>query len=269
MVGFSSDTDEDSTIEEIISQAQDSILLKQISAINCSSFTHSDLPTDLESRFRKLKSFPANHATPPPYHPKPHTFSTSNSANPPKSLNLSPTQQTKSINNPDSDSGSVFSPSNSSHEKKGPKPKPKPKNGSFSPSDSSHTSEESSMSSLFMPLQMKKDEEKHSKVKYVSPSPSPPRKWGCFWCSPKKEKKKEKSKENDDIVGSLEEDTSDEFLSDIRSLSTKKRMNMIEKALKEEEEKINREAEKIVEMVKHASARMNISDIEDELSDDY
>ncbi|XP_058777579.1 uncharacterized protein LOC131651873 [Vicia villosa] len=268
MVGFSSDTDEDSTIEEIISQAQDSILLKQISAINCSSFTHSDLPADLESRFHKLKSFPANHTTPPPYHPKPPpTFSNPNSTNPPKSSNLSPPKDAKSIKNPDSDSGSVSSP-----EKKENKPKPKPKNGSFSPSDSSHTSEESSMSSLFMPLQTKKDEEKRPKVKYVSPSPSPPRKWGCFWCSPKKEKKKVKSKENDDTVGSLEEYTSDEFLSDIgslSSLSTKKRMNMIDKALKEEQEKINREAEKIVELVKQASARMIVSsDIEDELSDD-
>ncbi|CAI8588342.1 unnamed protein product [Vicia faba] len=263
MVGFSSDTDEDSTIEEIISQAQDSILLKQISAINCSSFTHSDLPTDLESRFQKLKSFPANHTTPPPYHPKNPTFSTLNPANPQKSLNLSPPKDAKSIKNQDSDSGSVSSP-----EKKEIKSKPKPKNGSFSPSDSSHISEESSMSSLFMPLQMKKDEEKRVKVKkYVSPSPSPPRKWGCFWCSPKKEKKV-KSKESDDIVGSLDEYTSDEFLYDIGSLSTKKRMNMIEKALKEEEEKINREAEKIVELVKHASARMIVSsDIEDELSD--
>lgn len=259
MVGFSSDTDEDSTIEEIISQAQDSILLKQISAINCSSFTHSDLPADLESRFHKLKSFPANHTTPPPYHPKPPpTFSNPNSANPKKSLNLSPPQQTKSVKNPDTDSGSVSSP-----EKK----EIKPKNGSFSPSDSSHTSEEGSMSSLFMPLQMKKDEEKRPKVKYVSPSPSPPRKWGCFWCSPKKEKKKKN--ENDDIVGSLECYTSDEFWSDIGSLSTKKRMNMIDKTLKEEQEKINREAEKIVDLVKQASARMIVSsDIEDELSDD-
>jgi kynurenine formamidase len=85
MVGIGSpsdpyDTDdEESTIQQIISQAQDSITLQQISAINCSSFTHSDLPTDLESRFLKLKSFPANHTTPPPYVAKASTFS-----NPPK-----------------------------------------------------------------------------------------------------------------------------------------------------------------------------------------
>ncbi|XP_045813830.1 uncharacterized protein LOC123907559 [Trifolium pratense] len=272
MVGIGSssdpyDTDEESTIQQIISQAQDSIILQQISAINCSSFTHSDLPTDLESRFLKLKSFPANHTTPPPYVAKAPTFS-----NPPKkSFNFSPPKDNNSTKKSDSDSGYVSFPSDSSIGKKGLNPKsesPKLKNGSFSsPSYSSHTSEESSISSMFMPLKMQKDEGNCSKKKAVSPSPSPPRKWGCFWCSPKKEKKK--GKENDDDVVGWEECTrSDELLSGIGSLSSKKRLNMIEKALKEEEKRINREAEKIIELVKHASGRMNVSDIDDELSDD-
>lgn len=103
----------------------------------------------------------------------------------------------------------------------------------------------------------------------LSPESSPPRKWGCFWCSPKKEqnKKKSRDKENAGVVG-WEECTSDELLSGIGSLSSKKRLNMIEKALKEEEKRINREAEKIVEWAKHVSGRMNVPDIEDELSDD-
>ncbi|XP_004512360.1 uncharacterized protein [Cicer arietinum] len=313
-----SDTD-DSTIDEIINQAQDAILLQQISAINCSSFSHSDLPTHLECRFQKLKSFPANHTTPPPYLSKARTFSNppktpnfspskhnnsanntdsdtgfvsspsnsshgkkglkpkskekySDSTNPhypinsnhQKSFNFSPSKDNNSIKNPDSDTGYDSSPSNSSQKKKGLKPKPKPKNGSVS--DSSHSSEESSMSSLFMPLPMKKDEEKCSELK-KSPSPnsSPPRKWGCFWCSPKKKEKK-KSKENG--VGWEMEYTSDELLSGVGSLSSKKRLEMIDKALKMEEQKINREAEKIVEWAKHVSARMNVSDIEDEFSDD-
>jgi len=124
-------------------------------------------------------------------------------------------------------------------------------------------------------LQMKREERKCPKVKKsvsLSPESSPPRKWGCFWCSPKKEqskkkKSKDKDKENDGVVG-WEECTSDELLSGIGSLSSKKRLNMIEKALKEEEKRINREAEKIVEWAKHVSGRMNVPDIEDELSDD-
>ncbi|AES95515.1 hypothetical protein MtrunA17_Chr5g0408961 [Medicago truncatula] len=290
-MGFSSPSDteeeEDSTISEIISQAKDSILLQQISAINCSSFTHSDLPPNLESRFNKLKSFPANHTPPPPYLSKNPTFSTpknpnsdSQSVSSPskhatfsnpsstkiqKNLNFSPPKDNNSTKNPLSDSGSVSSHSNSSHREKGLNPKPK--NGSFSPSDSSHTSEESPISSL----QMKREENKCSKVKSMSLSPesSPPRKWGCFWCSPKKEqnKKKSRDKENAGVVG-WEECTSDELLSGIGSLSSKKRLNMIEKALKEEEKRINREAEKIVEWAKHVSGRMNVPDIEDELSDD-
>ncbi|WJX56122.1 hypothetical protein P8452_41812 [Trifolium repens] len=271
MVGIGSsydpyDTDKESTIQQIISQAQDSIILQQISAINCSSFTHSDLPTDLESRFLKLKSFPANHTTPPPYVAKAPTFSNPQK----KSFNFSPPKDNNSTKKSDSDSGYVSFPSDSSHGKKGlnPKPKiPKQKNESFSsPSFSSHTSEESSMSSKFMPLKMQKEEGNCSKKKAMSPSPSPPRKWGCFWCSPKKEKKK--GKENDDDDVGWEECTSDELLSGIGSLSSKKRLNMIDKALKEEEKRINREAEKIIELVKHVSGRMNFSDIEDELSDD-
>lgn len=284
-----SEEEEDSTISEIISQAKDSILLQQISAINCSSFTHSHLPPNLESRFNKLKSFPANHTPPPPYPSKNLTFSTPSSSNPPKNpnsdsgsvsspskhapssaktqknLNFSPPKDNNSTKNPLSDSGSVSSPSNSLHREKGLNPKPK--NGSFSPSDSSHTSEESPISSV----QMKREENKCSKVKSMSLSPesSPPRKWGCFWCSPKKEqnKKKNRDKENAGVAG-WEECTSDELLSGIGSLSSKKRLNMIEKALKEEEKRINREAEKIVEWAKHVSGRMNVSDIEDGLSDD-
>ena len=48
--------------------------------------------------------------------------------------------------------------------------------------------------------------------------------------------------------------------------SEKEQQKILKKAMKEEE-KINREAEKIVKWAKQTSARMNISDIEDELSD--
>ena len=164
--------------------------------------------------------------------------------------------------------GCVSSPSDSvdsSHGKSGLKSKSKL--GSVSPgsgSGSSYVSEESSLSSMFKPS--KKDEGKGDKVKVKSrsvSSPSPPRRAGCFWCSPKKDSRK-KSKDID--WGVLDWDKSDEFLSDLGSFSSKKQQKMLKKAMKEEQ-KISREAEKIVELAKQASARMNVNVIDDELSD--
>ncbi|KAK4793400.1 hypothetical protein SAY86_023835 [Trapa natans] len=57
MADFSSDTD-DSAVEELISQTRDLCVLEQLAAINCSGFSDSPLPADLDSRFRRLKSFP-------------------------------------------------------------------------------------------------------------------------------------------------------------------------------------------------------------------
>ncbi|XP_061359882.1 uncharacterized protein LOC133303920 [Gastrolobium bilobum] len=260
-----SDTDE-SAIEEIISQAQDACVLEQVSAINCSAITDSALPTDLESRFRKLKSFPATK-------PKqiPHTLSTLHKGND-QSPDFSPSKE-----NPDDPKLKLPSGCVSSPQKKGSEAKSKHGSVSLSPpfgsaSGSSHTSEESSVSSVFKPTQ--KDEGKRSRQKslfsslgssnsLMGGSPSPPRKVGFFWCSPKKEKKK--SKENNVVVVGW--DKSDELLSDFGSFSSKQQQKMLKKALKEEE-KISREAEKIVEWAKHASARMNVSGIDDELSDD-
>ena len=50
-----SDVDDSAAIDDIISQAQDPCVLEQVSAIKCSGFTDSALPTDLESRFRKRR----------------------------------------------------------------------------------------------------------------------------------------------------------------------------------------------------------------------
>jgi len=77
-----------------------------------------------------------------------------------------------------------------------------------------------------------------------------------LWCSPKKKEQKKKSKEN----------WSDEFLSSFGSFSMKEQQKMLKKAMKEQE-KVNREAEKIVQWAKQASARMKTSDIDDEHSD--
>ncbi|CAJ1930888.1 unnamed protein product [Sphenostylis stenocarpa] len=234
MVGFYdfSDTDNESAIEEIISQAQDACILDQLSAINCSGITNSVLPSHLETRFRNLKSFPPT---------KPRSIPTPSPRNH-ASFKLSPSKQ-----NPDSGY-------TSSHDKK--EVGEKPKDGSVSSPPFSTSSEESSMSSIFKPAQ-KDGSKKDSPLRSSSsPSPSPPRRRGCLWCSPKKKEQKKKSKEN----------WGDEFLAELGSFSMKEQQKILKKAMKEEQ-KVSREAEKIVQWAKQASAKMKASDIDDELSD--
>ncbi|KAE9596866.1 hypothetical protein Lal_00007920 [Lupinus albus] len=244
-MGFTdlSDTDE-SLIDQIISEAKDASVLEQISAINCSSFSDSVLPTHLESRFHQLKSFPLT---------KPHSFSTTHFTTPLNGNHKSPD----------------FSPSIED-------PNENTQNGLEAKAKSKLGSDESSNFSLF---KSNPDEEECKKQKPESgslssplsisnssmSSPSPPRKFGCFWCSPKKDsssskKKKKKSKEN------WWDKSDDEFLSELGSFSSKEQKKILKKAMKEEQ-KVSLEAEKIVQWAKHASARMNVLDIDDELSD--
>jgi len=234
MVGFYdfSDTDNESAVEEIISQAQDACVLEQVSAINCSGITNSVLPSHLETRFRNLKSFPPTKA---------RTIPNPTSRNE-ASFNFSPSKQ-----NPDSGY-------TSSHDKKGVEEKPK--DGSVSSPPFSPSSDESSMSSIFKSAKKEGSKQDSPPSASSSPSPSPPRRRGCLWCSPKKKEQKKKSKEN----------WSDEFLSSFGSFSMKEQQKMLKKAMKEQE-KVNREAEKIVQWAKQASARMKTSDIDDEHSD--
>ena len=58
---------------------------------------------------------------------------------------------------------------------------------------------------------------------------------------------------------------SDEFLSDLATFSVKEQQKMINKAIKEQD-KVCREAEKIVNWAKQGSARMIFHGMEDELS---
>uniref|UniRef100_A0A803M2D7 Uncharacterized protein n=1 Tax=Chenopodium quinoa TaxID=63459 RepID=A0A803M2D7_CHEQI len=55
-------TDE-SAVEQILAEAMDHCVLQQVAAINCSSFSHSVLPSNLESRFQRLKTFPSSSAS--------------------------------------------------------------------------------------------------------------------------------------------------------------------------------------------------------------
>ncbi|KAG6577118.1 hypothetical protein SDJN03_24692, partial [Cucurbita argyrosperma subsp. sororia] len=276
---FLSDTD-DSAVEDLLSQTQDLCVLEQLSAINCSGFTDSVLPTDLESRFRKLKSFPAA---------KSETRS---------GFDLKSSRSVQSCDEKPDDDFAVFSPSKQSHKKelgfipksqskrlpdsssgKGnstpPMDNQKPKNGSSrakskcryvsSPSYSSSSSGE--IDEFLEPKKGTKIRSKTSSESgsFASPPQSPPRRAGCFWCSPKKASEK-KNSSNRTLDNGLGWGKNNDFLSDLNIFSAKEQQKILKKAMKEEE-KINREAEKIVKWAKQASARMNVSDIEDELSD--
>ncbi|OMO93737.1 hypothetical protein COLO4_16714 [Corchorus olitorius] len=224
-LGFFSDTDE-SAVEEVISQAKDLCVLEQLSALNCSSFSDSVLPSDLDSRFRRLKSFPVtlshSHTTYPKPKPKPdedHLFD---------SIGHSPRRKYPSKPNPKPDEDHHFDSVGHSPRRKHPS-KPSPPPSSPPPvSDSSPTSCRSFGSRL-------------------PPDSSPPQKTGCFWCSPKRLSKKN-NKDRDRMLG-------DEFESDLASFSVKEHEKILNKLIKEQD-KISREAEKIVNWAKQASMRM-------------
>nr|XP_016501274.1 PREDICTED: uncharacterized protein LOC107819655 [Nicotiana tabacum] len=61
---LSDNSDNEKAVDELLSQEMDQSVLEQVVAINCSGFTDSLLPTQLETRFRKLKSFPITSSKP-------------------------------------------------------------------------------------------------------------------------------------------------------------------------------------------------------------
>ena len=291
---FLSDTDE-SAVEEIISQATDLSILEQVAAINCSGFSDSVLPTELETRFSKLKSFPSSKKSglrtelktrsarrddesevfsPSKQNPCGRAkgsvgFSPGEEEPDGKSVVFSPSKQ-----NGGAEENDIFSPVMENREGNftGSKmdvilspSKQYPdenftgskKNMIFSPSNQTPTEKKSSSRNpnsgfLSSPSSDSSD--------FSMDSPSPPQKTGCFLCSPKSLSKK-KGKKNRSWS------KKDELISDLSIFSEKSQRKVLKEARKEEE-KINREAEKIVKWAKQASARMNISDIEDEMSDD-
>ncbi|KAI9177402.1 hypothetical protein LWI28_014788 [Acer negundo] len=267
--GYLSDTD-DSAVDELISQAKELCVLEQVSAVNCSGFTDSLLPTELEQRFRKLKSFPATKPKPP--------------------TNINDTHCAKSLPHSKSQVDHKAECETFSDEKKNPdwkmglegKPVPEydssPINSSnSSPDGKTNLEEKSKRGSVSVSVPKLKLSSKSCSSPLSSsnswkisrsPSPSPPLKSGCLWCSPKSSsKKKSKDKENRVLSSSLDWGKTDEFLSDLSTFSAKEQQKMLKKAIKEEE-KVSREAEKIVKWAKQASTRMRAHDSEDELSDD-
>ncbi|CAK9163233.1 unnamed protein product [Ilex paraguariensis] len=289
MADFSylSDSDDEKAVQELLSQAMDHSVLEQVAKINCSGFTDSDLPTHLETRFQKLKSFPATKPKSPNLTTDPKNLASSSfnsklsshkSLKPQLDNELKNSIRAKTESDSLSDDENVFQEEDPKEKKR---LNPKLQSGfDFSPSKSSNSSRESA---IFSPSKQNPDGKSGSKSKSQSGSAlsrsdswdisldslSPPQKTGCFLCSPKRVSRK-KSKEN--RIGGASLDwgknwtKNDEFLSDLSTFSTKEQQKMLKKAMKEEE-KISREAEQIVKWAKQASARMDVLGIEDELSD--
>ncbi|GER28181.1 AAA-type ATPase family protein [Striga asiatica] len=247
MDDFFSDSDGEKAVEELLSQAMDSTVLEQVAAINCAGFTGAGLPSHLETRFNRLKSLPPPDAPKPPAPLSSKSFDLSRPAEPEKpgtdeEKKVPATRSTKFPEekgySPDA-GGSPFSPL----EENGIKMEKKGRRKSVSSSSSSS---------------------------FSSQSVSPPAKGGCFMCSPKKapSRKKKKNKENRGLDSGFDWGKNDDkLLSDLSNFSVKSQRKMMKKAM-EEEERVCREAEKIVNWAKQASARMDVTGIEDELSDD-
>ncbi|CAI0441921.1 unnamed protein product [Linum tenue] len=264
--GNLSDTD-DSAVDELISQTQDLCVLEQVSKINCSGISDSLLPSDLETRFRKLKSFPASSTRPaaatgavPKYlsnskselHRRSGKGFDEGVESPSDEGRVNPSDgKVPKIAAAAAKASSPLNSSSSSADEEGFSENPVPvkdsrkqfKRGSVSsPSDSSNScigdviySQSEEKGNRMMRKSSNSNSKLKSKPFIGSPlglsncsrdSPSPPRKPGCFWCSPKKPTRK------------------------------KKQEKILRKAMKEEE-RINKEAEKIVKWAKQAAARMS------------
>ncbi|CAN4076506.1 unnamed protein product [Withania somnifera] len=307
---FLSDSDNEKAAEELLLQAMDQSVLEQVAAINCSGFTDSVLPTQLETRFRKLKSLPAAPTTPKRscVSRNSRSFCSSESPNTPKTKKIEGSEVEEmgfEVNlddgvvendvfsrTPDgkrgeksSDSWSFYSSEfpNNPKIKKIDDDNEKIEGRSVEEKDSEVNLEDwvvekqkkSKVNSIENDLLSRTPDGKRGKKSKSSSDSwysrkgclSPPVKTGCFWCSPKKGLSK-KGKENSGVsMGMKWGKDDDDFLSDLSTFSLKTQEKLMKKAM-EEQEKINREAEKIVKWAKQASVRMDVSSIEDELSDD-
>lgn len=70
-MNFSSPAISETEIDVLISETADLIALEQIAAINAARLSDAPLPSNLESRFQKLKSLPLAQPEPLPISPKP------------------------------------------------------------------------------------------------------------------------------------------------------------------------------------------------------
>ncbi|XP_009784158.1 uncharacterized protein [Nicotiana sylvestris] len=274
---LSDDSDNEKAVDELLSQAMDQSVLEQVVAINCSGFTDSLLPTQLETRFRKLKSLPTTSSKPDTLTKSSRSFCSSEFPKTKKSYDDDDNEKIEGT--PVEEKGSEVNLGHGFVQE----------NDVYTKTPVEEKGFEVNLEHGFVQKQTKSkvhsnkddiftkspDGKKGKKSKSLSGSMSsdswdfskdclsPPTKPGCFWCSPKKESNK-KGKEN---RGMKLGKNHDEFLSDLSAFSLKNQEKLMKKAMMEQE-KINREAEKIVKWAKQASARLDVSSIEDELSDD-
>ncbi|KAK2996276.1 hypothetical protein RJ639_025236 [Escallonia herrerae] len=271
-----SDSDDDRAVEELLAQAKDHSVLEQVAAINFSGCTSdSALPTHLETRFRKLKSFPSAEPTQKSSHSS--RFPSSKSFKP----QLNGESKDSAGSKPEPESDAIFGTSVFPTSTENPVRKMglKPEIGSGFCSSPSKLSDSSTDDAIFKPSKRNPDGKTGSKSKSrsdpfrsrsdsssrSSDSGSPPRKSGCLFCSPKRvSRKKSKDRRVDRIGFDWRKD--DGFLSDLGTFSTKEQEKMLKKAMIEEE-KISCEAEKIVKWARQESMRIDASGLGDELSD--
>ncbi|MCL7040812.1 hypothetical protein MKW94_011164 [Papaver nudicaule] len=283
MADFSylSESDE-SAVEYILSQAMDQCVLEQIVSINLSGISDTSLPTDLEHRFSKLKSFPGTN-------PKPEIPRNLVSKSVENTQSLSPNEEIGSPSNPNqvnTSSSSIPTTDIGTRLSKlksflGTNPKteipqnqvssPNKEIGSFSPSNSNQVKKISSFGAKPKSKQAFVRSFSSSSDSSQENSSSSSSKQNCFfWCSPKKVLRKQ-GKETRVPKGiemdPFEWDKDNEFISDLTSFSLKEQKKKLKKVMREQQ-KINREAEKIVEWAKQASSRIEVSEIEDLLTDD-
>ncbi|KZV20723.1 hypothetical protein F511_26569 [Dorcoceras hygrometricum] len=238
-----SDSDDEKAVEEILAQAMDLCVVEQVAAINLAGLNNSVLPSHLETRFQKLKSFPSSTK---------------------KSGDFEGFQEALRKNHGEgknSENDSSICSKKVPVELSCPSPSKSPVDGIFSPTKTkSNPNERKGRKEI-------KSESSSSLEDLSSGSLSPPvKKSGCFLCSPKVVPRK-KSRVKKGFDSGLDWEKNDDFLSDLSNFSVKSQRKMMKKAMKDEDE-ICREAEKIVKWAKHASARMDVSGIKDELSDD-
>ncbi|KAJ3690889.1 hypothetical protein LUZ61_020053 [Rhynchospora tenuis] len=270
--------DDKSAVDAIIAEAMDACALDQIAKLNTAHLSSSDssLPSDLESRFRKLKSFPTRSATaaasPAVTATRSLNFGKENNAP------LAPAPSVPIV-------GSGFTGGDGETESTSPvvtcgektkrvETQSEVKVGSGVQSGDGVEFKKPSLAdsgfgSGFSP----------SKRRGPQPDPSPLDRLGCcFFLSPKKATSTTKSKQKDGNGGSVygmdlgaveldELSNNKTFLADIKEQQKK-----LKKAMKEQE-KVSREAAKLVRYARHASARMRANtdelfsdDDEDELS---
>ncbi|GKB49381.1 hypothetical protein Tco_0900134 [Tanacetum coccineum] len=274
---FLTDSEDEKTVDDIISQATDHLVLEQIAKLNSSSFDDSLLPSNLETRFRKLKSLPTVTTR--------AANSTSRAVNPlVKSKSFTPSLGNESVDEvrgksvKKSKDENLLSKVLESKVKKLKELETKVKTitktslsesrsgSSLSGSDSEKSDSDKTKSDSETDKKKRNLKSKSFRTESVSDMW---RKFGCLFCSPKKGKKpgNGKGKENRLSFSSLGNYDEDEDY--MKSFSAKERKKLMKKAMKEEE-KLNKEAEKIVKWAKQASDRMmNVSglNLDEDLSD--